>query len=610
MRPGWHFPDGGWHLLRRQRRLIPDDFKQQLLSRVDIVDVIERHVPLRKAGQNYVARCPFHNEKTPSFSVSPSKQFYHCFGCGAHGNAIGFLMEHGGLGYIDAVKELAGMVGMVLPEARPNVPAPSQGAGEDPAKALLEAARFYKTCLKRSEAAIAYLKQRGVSGEVAARFGLGYAPAGWQSLAEVFPDYNASNVLKEAGLVVEAENGRRYDRFRDRIMFPITDQRGNVIGFGGRVFGDKAQDGPKYLNSPETALFQKGQELFGLFQARQGIRKHGRVVVVEGYMDVVSLHQHGIDYSVATLGTATTPIHIAKLLRLADEVYFCFDGDAAGRKAAWRALEHALDQLVDGKQLSFMFFPEGEDPDSFVRRCAAEDVWTALPLSEFMARELASQVDLETVEGRAKLLDLAGPLLRKVAAPAYQLQLRRRFAKLADVSVPEMEELFGLRRVTANPRRPPRTEAPRRPAELSLTRWILHAILNEPSLAQRVDAAHLDPSDRFHPALLSLLELLARQPELGPRDVCAAAIEAAADAKMAGLLRDVQAQVLASDMEVGVDEFMSALAALRDRAERWRITELIAKAGRSAEETAELARLQRLVSERARLPSEAAGTSV
>lgn len=590
--------------------MIPDDFKQQLLSRVDIVDVIERHVPLRKAGQNFVARCPFHNEKTPSFSVSPSKQFYHCFGCGAHGNAIGFLMEHGGLGYIDAVKELAGMVGMALPEARPNVSAPGFPAGADSAQALLEAARFYKTCLKRSEAAIGYLKQRGVSGEIAARFGLGYAPGGWQSLAQVFPDYSTSNVLTEAGLVVEAANGRRYDRFRDRIMFPITDQRGNVIGFGGRVFGNAAQDGPKYLNSPESALFQKGQELFGLFQARQAIRKHGRVVVVEGYMDVVSLHQHGVDYAVATLGTAVTPAHIAKLLKLADEVYFCFDGDAAGRKAAWRALEHALDQLVDGKQLSFMFFPEGEDPDSFVRRCAAEDVWTALPLSEFMARELASQVDLETAEGRTKLLVLAGPLVRKVAAPAYQLQLRRRFAKLADVTVPELEELFGLRRVIPDPRRPLQRRAPKRPPELSLTRWLLHAILNEPSLAARVDAAHLDPGDRFHPALLSVLELLARQPGLGAREVCAAAIEAADNATVAGLLREAQAEVLASDMAVGTDEFMSALAALRDRVERRRITELIAKPTRSAEEAAELARLQRLVSQRARMPIETAGTSV
>ena len=590
--------------------MIPDDFKQQLLSRVDIVDVIERHVSLRKAGQNYVARCPFHNEKTPSFSVSPSKQFYHCFGCGAHGNAIGFVMEHGGLGYIEALKELAAMVGMSLPESRPAalVPAAEQSAGLS--EVLLTAARFYKTCLRRSDAAIAYLKQRGVSGEIAARFGLGYAPAGWQPLAEVFPDYRSSTALKDAGLVVEADNGRRYDRFRDRVVFPITDQRGNVIGFGGRVFGDTAQDGPKYLNSPETALFQKGQELFGLFQARAPIRQHGRVVVVEGYMDVVSLHQHGVDYAVATLGTATTPLHVAKLLKLADEVYFCFDGDEAGRKAAWRALENALDQLVDGKQLSFMFFPEGEDPDSYVRRCARDDVWTALPLSEFMTRELSRQSDLETVEGRAKLLRLAGPLVRKVAAPAYQLQLRRRFARLADVSIPELEELFGLRPVITDPRRPARREAVSRPGGLSLTRWLLHAILNEPSLAAKVDTTHLDATDRFHPALMSVLELLAQQPGLGARDVCAAAIEAAGGGPAAGLLREAQAEVLAVDKEVSAGEFESALAALRDRLERRRITQLVGQAARSAEESAELARLQHSVTQRARQPALAAGTSV
>ena len=590
--------------------MIPDDFKQQLLSRVDIVDVIERHVPLRKAGQNYVARCPFHNEKTPSFSVSPGKQFYHCFGCGVHGNAIGFVMEHGGLGYIDALKELAAMVGMAVPEARPAVTPATSPQGPQLGDILLTAARFYKASLKRSEAAIAYLKQRGVSGEIAARFGLGYAPPGWQSLAEVFSDYRLSAALKDAGLVVDGDNGRRYDRFRDRIVFPITDPRGNVIGFGGRVFGDTAPDGPKYLNSPETALFQKGQELFGLFQARQAIRQHGRVVVVEGYMDVVSLHQHGVDYAVATLGTATTPMHVAKLLKLADEVYFCFDGDEAGRKAAWRALENALDQLVDGKQLSFMFFPEGEDPDSFVRRCAQEDVWTALPLSEFMARELARQVDLETVEGRAKLLRLAGPLVRKVVAPALQLQLRRRFAKMAEVSVPELEELFALRPVLASPRSPLRGGSAGRPATLSLTRWILHAILNEPSLAARVDASHLDAADRFYPALRSLLDLLAERPALGARDVCAAAIEAARDSPAAGLLREAQSEVLASDKEVSAAEFMSALAALRDRVERRRITELIAKAGRSAEEAAELARLQQLVSQRARQPTDAIASGV
>ncbi len=583
--------------------MIPDDFKQQLLNRVDIVDVVERHVPLRKAGHNYVARCPFHSEKTPSFSVSPSKQFYHCFGCGAHGNAISFVMEHGGLGYIDAVKELAAMVGMTVPDERPQQAIVKEKLAASLSDVLLTAARYYKEQLKRSPAAIDYLKTRGVSGEMAARFGLGYAPPGWQALAAAFPDYASSTALKDAGLVIDAESGRRYDRFRDRIMFPITDQRGNVIAFGGRCFGDGPQEGPKYLNSPETELFQKGQQLFGLYQARQGIRQQGRVVIVEGYMDVVSLHQHGVDYAVATLGTSTTSAHVEKLLKLADELFFCFDGDAAGRKAAWRALENALEMLVDGKQLSFMFFPEGEDPDSYIRRCAANDVWTALPLSEFMARELAGQVDLETAEGRAKLLDLARPLLRKVSAPALALQLRRRFAKMADVTLSEVEELFGLRRVVSRPNPSPGAAVPRR-ASLSLTRWILEAILNDPSLAVRVDPASLDPSDRFYAALRHVLDLLARHPDVSSREIGPLVYDSVRDPEVGGLIRETYAEVLASDNEVSVAEFVSALETLRDRLQRRRITDLAGKAERSADDLAELARLQAAVSQRAKALTE------
>jgi len=583
--------------------MIPEDFKQQLLNRIDIVDVVERYVPLRKAGQNYVARCPFHSEKTPSFSVSPAKQFYHCFGCGAHGNAIGFVMEHAGLGYIDAIKELAGMAGLTVPDERPAAAVRQEAAvAQGLSEVLVAAARFYKEQLKRSPPAIDYLRKRGVSGEMAAKFGLGYAPAGWQALAEVFADYRTQATLKDAGLVVDGDNGRRYDRFRDRIMFPITDQRGNVIGFGGRAFGDASQDGPKYLNSPETALFQKGQELFGLFQARQAIRKHGRVVVVEGYMDVVSLHQHGVDYSVATLGTSTTPMHVEKLLKLADELFFCFDGDDAGRKAAWRALENSLEHLADGKQLSFMFFPEGEDPDSYVRKCAQNDVWVADPLSEFMARELCRRVDLETAEGRAKLLELARPLVKKVAAPALALQLRRRFAKLAEVSVAEMEELFGMRPVNAAARPLRAAGTSQRPASLSLTRWILQAILNDPALAARVDAEYLDTSDRFYPALGHVLDLLRAQPDVTARDVGPVVLESVRGLPISGLVREAYAEVLASGKEISADEFASALADLRDRVRHRRISELAAKTERSAEETAELARLLQVLSARAKAP--------
>jgi DNA primase len=341
--------------------VIPQDFIHLLLDRVDIVEVVERYVPLKKKGANYQACCPFHNEKTPSFTVSPSKQFYHCFGCGAHGTAISFLMEHAGLDFPEAVRELSARVGLTVPD---------DGQGRKPedsrrdvlAAAMDEAARFYREQLKISDKAIAYLKGRGLSGETAARFGMGFAPDEWQGLARAGVDYQDS-ALEEAGLVIAGE-GKRYDRFRDRVMFPIRNERGRVIAFGGRVIG---QGEPKYLNSPETPLFHKGRELYGLHENRRGIQAAGFALVVEGYMDVVMLAQHGVDNALATLGTAVTPEHVTRILRLVDRVVYAFDGDNAGRKAAWRGLENTLPQLPDGKQVGFLFLPEGEDPDSYVR---------------------------------------------------------------------------------------------------------------------------------------------------------------------------------------------------------------------------------------------------
>src|SRR3989440_3846691 len=387
--------------------MIPQEFIQSLLARVDIVDVVDRHVKLKKAGSNFSACCPFHTEKTPSFTVSPSKQFYHCFGCGAHGNAIGFLMEYQGLAYPEAIRSLAETVGMQVPETR--------GKQERPAEApaltarMMDALSYYRAELKKSRAAIDYLKGRGLSGEIAARYGLGYAPDGWQNLEAVFSDYTSPQ-LKDTGLVIDSDPGegaekksRRYDRFRHRVMFPILDARGNVIGFGGRVI---AEGEPKYLNSPETPLFEKGRELYGLYQARRAIRDANEVVVVEGYMDVVALAQHGVENAVATLGTATTPFHLAKLLRLADNVVFCFDGDAAGRKAAWRALDVALPVLADGKVVRFLFLPAADDPDTYVRREGADGFRAALagakPLSQFLFGELTSRVDMASEEGRAR----------------------------------------------------------------------------------------------------------------------------------------------------------------------------------------------------------------
>ena len=424
--------------------MIPQSFIQDLLNRVDIVDVVERCVPLKRAGANYVACCPFHSEKTPSFTVSQAKQFYHCFGCGAHGTAIGFMIEYAGVGFIDAVKDLAQSAGMQVPEIKSERPRGKTEEGDDLYAVLLKAAQYYCRQLKGAPRAIDYLKKRGLSGEIAREFGIGYATDGWQGLQEAFPDYSAK-ALVAAGLVIQGEEGKRYDRFRDRIMFPIVDQSGHIVGFGGRVLD---QGEPKYLNSPETALFEKGRELYGLYQGRRAIRNAGRVIVVEGYMDVVALAQMGIRYAVATLGTATTPAHVQKLLRQAEEIVFCFDGDDAGRRAAWRALENSLDQLVDGKQLSFLFLPQGEDPDSYVRKLGKEAferlLGDAKPLSQFLLDELKSRVDLSTHEGRARLLQEARPFVVKIRAKFLGKMIRQNLAQIAGISTPDLDREYGV----------------------------------------------------------------------------------------------------------------------------------------------------------------------
>ncbi|MDR0440202.1 MAG: DNA primase [Candidatus Accumulibacter sp.] len=460
--------------------MIPKSFIQELLYRVDIVDLIDASVPLRKAGANYNACCPFHSEKTPSFTVSPAKQFYHCFGCGAHGTAIGFLMEYAGLGFVEAVKELAARAGMQVPEDD----AQTRDGDRTELLALTEvmarAARYYYEQLKHSEKAIAYLKQRDVSGEIAKRFGIGYAPDGWQNLASAFDDYSMAG-LQQAGLVLRGEQGRLYDRFRDRVMFPILNQKGETIAFGGRVLGEGE---PKYLNSPETPLFEKGREVFGLPQARQSLREKNTAIIVEGYMDVVALAQHGIGNAVATLGTATTEAHVQKLLRQADRLVFCFDGDAAGRKAGWRALENSLGALPEQKAIGFVFLPESDDPDSFVRRHGAAAferlVTEAMPLSEFLMRELATHCDLTSAEGRARLVADAKPLLGRLQSPLLRLQLVKRLAEASGFSQAEVERLCDLKPVV----RPAPARASR-PAP-SLPRHLLRLLLQKPELARRV----------------------------------------------------------------------------------------------------------------------------
>jgi DNA primase len=541
--------------------LIPQSFIQDLLNRLDIVDVVERYVPLKKAGANYMACCPFHGEKTPSFSISPTKQFYHCFGCGAHGTAISFVMEYQGLGFVEAVEDLARSAGMTVPqEAVAEKQRSAQSA--DLAEVMLQATSYYREELKRAPKAIEYLKRRGLSGEVAARFGIGYAPPGWQNLRDVFPDYDAK-ALVQAGLVIEGENGKRYDRFRDRIMFPIINPRGAVIGFGGRVLD---QGEPKYLNSPETPLFEKGQELYGLYQARKAIREADRVLVVEGYMDVVALAQNGIEYAVATLGTATTPTHVQKLLRQSDSIVFCFDGDAAGRKAAWRALENSLGQVADGKHLSFLFLPQGEDPDSYVRsagKAAFEAMLgEALPLSQFLLRELTAQVDMQTQEGRAHLLQQARPLLSQVAAPALSLMLRKRLAELAGISQAELEDLFQIKTVQT-PRALPR--AKRNPP--SLVRQMLQLLLVRPQLAQGVEPEQVE-REGDEATLRALLDFLAESPQL--KDA-APVIEHFRGSAHEMKLRDAAAEVMKwedrfAEGEIEA-EFSGALAQLKQKVE-------------------------------------------
>ena len=459
--------------------MIPDSFIQDLLHRIDIVELIDGFVPLKKTGANFAACCPFHSEKSPSFTVSPSKQFYHCFGCGAHGSAIGFLMEYSGAGFVDAIKELAARCGLQLPDDQ------GQAARHGPqpralAETMAQAAKFYCEQLKRSETAITYLKERGVSGEVARRFGIGYAPDGWQSLAAAVTDYSAPE-LQLAGLVIKNEQGRLYDRFRERVMFPIVNQKGEVIAFGGRVLGGGE---PKYLNSPETPLFEKGRELFGLPQARAAIRDRDTVLVVEGYMDVVALAEHGIGNAVATLGTATTATQVQKLLRQADRVVFCFDGDDAGRKAAWRALENSLEVLPEQKSIGFVLLPQGEDPDSRVRARGGDAflrlIDEATPLSDFLLRELARPCDLGSAEGRARLVADARPLLGRMQSPLLRLQLVKRLAEASAFSQTEIERLCGLRPIA----RPAPARAPRRAP--SLLRPLLRLLLQKPELAPRL----------------------------------------------------------------------------------------------------------------------------
>lgn len=440
---------------------IPQSFIQELLARADVVDIVGRYVQLKKGGANFMGLCPFHGEKSPSFSVSPSKQFYHCFGCGKNGNAISFLMEHGGMTFVEAVKDLAQQYGLQVPEddVSPQERARAAQAREQQAtltSVLEKAGIAYIKHLRNTPRAIDYLKGRGLSGEIAKAFGLGYAPEGWRALASVFPDYNDA-LLVESGLVITGEPGeenaqgeaKRYDRFRDRIMFPIRNVKGECIGFGGRVLGDEK---PKYLNSPETPVFSKGRELYGLFEARTALREHGYALVTEGYMDVVALAQLGFANAVATLGTACTTDHVQKLFRFTDSVVFSFDGDSAGRRAARKALDAALPFATDVRTVKFLFLPQEHDPDSYIREHGQEGfaayVAKAVPLSKFMLEAAGEGCDMDTAEGRAHMASNARPLWTALPDGTLKRQL---LAEIADQVLIDSRELLQIWQPAASP---------------------------------------------------------------------------------------------------------------------------------------------------------------
>ncbi len=457
--------------------LIPDSFIEELLARSDVVEVIERRVPLKRVGSEFQACCPFHDEKTPSFTVSPKKQFYHCFGCGAHGSVIGFLMQYEGLEFLDAVEELARAAGLEVPTSGSQKPRPDTGLYD----MLAACAKFYVEQLKHHPNAVEYLKGRGLSGEVSRDFGIGYAPAGWDTLIKhLGTDDKKLDQLKQVGMLSEGKSGS-YDKFRDRIMFPIHDRRGRVIAFGGRALSD---DGPKYLNSPETTLYHKSRELYGLYLARQRSGRLDNIIVVEGYMDVVALAQFGFKNVVATSGTATTDIQVEILFRAADTVVFCFDGDKAGRKAAWRALEATLPKLREGLQAKFLFLPDGEDPDSMVRKHGedvfAQQIESATPLSEFFFNHFTAATDLGSLDGRARLVQQAMPFIENMPEGVFRDMMNAKLESLAQHRLPGHQAVISTRPASMGDRGTPvQKRTPMRTA-------MAHLVQN-PSLVEMID---------------------------------------------------------------------------------------------------------------------------
>lgn len=500
---------------------IPQSFVDDLLARTDVVDVIDSRVPLKKAGSEYKACCPFHEEKTPSFTVSPNKQFYHCFGCAAHGTAIGFLMEFEHMEFVEAVEHLAARLGLQVPREGETQPAKKTEKATDILTVLDQSTAYYQRQLRdhaTARSAVEYLRQRGLTGEVAAHFGMGFAPAGWDNLLREFgSSKHQCRLLLSAGLISKKSEDRYYDRFRNRIMFPIQDHRGRVVGFGGRAIGDEE---PKYLNSPETPVFHKGAELYGLFRARESIRETGKAIVVEGYMDVVALSQFELHNAVATLGTATTRTQLERLFRHTDEIVFCFDGDRAGRSAAWRALETALPSLRQGRQITFLFLPQGEDPDSVIRakgKAGFESlISSAIPLPDYMLQQLSDRSDLSRIDGRARFIELAKPLLQKVPPGAFLELLLSRIAQLARIDRDSLDRTMEKSAGSALSNKSPISKALPAMGRKSLVRLGLSLLIQKPELAGAAD--NLDELKDLElpgmPLLTEIAELIRHHPAI------------------------------------------------------------------------------------------------
>jgi DNA primase len=588
---------------------IPQHFIDELIARADIVELIGSRVPLKKSGKEFKACCPFHGEKTPSFHVVPDKQFYHCFGCGVHGTALGFLMEHDHLSFVEAVEDLAARVGLDVPReelaggARPSPP---------PTDALFtlldKTAELYRRELMNSERGKDYFKARGLTADTAAKFSLGYAPDSWDCVLQQFGASEADRLrLLQVGLVIERErkagvNPGYYDRFRDRVMFPIRDARGRTIGFGGRVL-DKGE--PKYLNSPETELFHKGRELYGLFEARQASRTLTRLLIVEGYMDVVRLHQAGITYAVATLGTATTPEHLSRVFRICNELIFCFDGDRAGRAAAWRALENSLSQVREGRQLRFLFLPDGHDPDSLVGEEGYEKfearLAQALPLSEYFIAHLKSQVDVNTVDGRAKFGELARPLLERIPAGIYRELLGDEIARVVRLDPQRLAIALntgsgGARDIARDADRQPRKPLRRPPASgrRNLVRQAVHLLVHYPRIADKVRSvealASLDKPG------ISLIVQLVEELQEQPCATTGALLErwrGRPDVEHLAKLATLECHI--RDEAGAARELLGALEQLQEEAAVRRREELLSKHGREGLSDAEKAELQALL---------------